>query len=175
MNIFQWALRRIAVRNVDRAIVKSFKSVVNKTEADKIGDYVPKIPKLTSVFKSFGMSVLILLGSAVWVGALYLILKIFLSSDVSFLISNIVISVLLVLSMLEIWITTDIPGVDEKDLYVNDARYKSGQRFVRKVKVPSIEHRIIFTKTQRTYNIISCIIEYIPSLINLWTLYFIIV
>jgi len=171
MNLIKLALRRIAVRNLDRAITRTYTNAINSVKLDSVKDYVPKIPKVGNIFKSILLSIVMVLGGFVWGGLMFLLLKIFLISSTALLITTILMTLLFLLMFIGEVLIDEVPSVTSQPIYVKDNRYKSGQRFGKNVDVPNNELMIKFTKSQIIINVISAIILYIPSIISFWIIF----
>ncbi len=168
MSIIKSTLRRITIRNLDRAITRTYSNVVESNKLDTIKDYVPRIPKLSDLFKSIFMSIFMIIAGFVWGGLIFLLLKIFLLSSTALLVTTILMTILFLLMFIGEISIDEVPSVTTQPIYVKDNRYKSGQRFGKNVDVPNTESMIKFTKGQVVINIISSIILYIPSIISFW-------
>lgn len=171
MNLIKLALRRIAVRNLDRAITRTYTNAIDSVKLDSVKDYVPKIPKVGNIFKSILLSIVMVLGGFVWGGLMFLLLKIFLISSTALLVTAILMTLLFLLMFIGEIFIDEVPSTISQPIYVKDNRYKSGQRFGKNVDVPNNDLMIKFTKTQIIINVISAIILYIPSIISFWIIF----
>jgi len=165
MNLLKLALRRIAVRNLDKNIVKTFNNVVDSKEENNVKDYIPNIPKISDIFKSIGLSILVIFGIGIWSFIIYLILSIFFSINISILISLSMMLLLVILLFLSEISISKIPSQKEESLFVKDNRYKDKKRFSRYISIPDYDNMIIFNKKQNNIKIISSLIKYLPTII----------
>jgi hypothetical protein len=168
MSIIKSTLRRIAIRNLDRAITRTYSNAIDSVKLDTIKNYVPKIPKFSNILKSIFLSIVMIICGFCWGGLIFLLLKIFLSSSTALLVTTILMTILFLLMFMGEISIDEVPSVTTQPIYVKDNRYKSGQRFGKNVDVPNTESMIKFTKGQIVINIISSIILYIPSIIFFW-------
>lgn len=174
MNLIKLALRRIAVRNLDRTITRTYTNAIDSVKLDSVKDYVPKIPKVGNIFKSILLSIVVVLGGFCLGGLMFLLLKIFLISPSALLVTTILMTLLFLLMFIGEIFIDEVPSVISQPIYVKDNRYKSGQRFGKNVNVPNNDLMIKFTKLQIIINVISAIILYIPSIISFWIIFSII-
>jgi ABC-type multidrug transport system fused ATPase/permease subunit len=174
MSLLQATLRRIAIRNLDKGITTTFKNVINSSDANKIKDYIPKIPKWSDLLKTIIGAPIMIIGSNVIMGIIWLILLIFLSKIVALLIAIILITIFLITIILTEISIKEIPDIKSEPFYIIDNRYNTGKKFLRNVNVPNNEVKIQLTKNQRLINIIITCINWIPSIISFWVIYILI-
>lgn len=172
MKIIKSTLRRIAIRNLDYAITRTYFNAIDAVKLDAIKDYVPKIPKFSNILKSLLLSIVMIIGGFFWGAIIFLILNIFLTLWISLLVATILMTLLFFLMLIGEISTNEVPSTTTQPIYVKDKRYKSGERFGKNVDVPNLELMIKFTKPQIIINIISGIILYVPSIILFWIAFY---
>jgi len=140
MNIFQLALRRIAVRATEKQILNAAKYF---STSEKIpSNYVPRIPSIKSVVIAFFTSFLAVIGAMVFIG----LISIFSFKFAA--IVGVVVAILFIINGAIIKSTSDKKTIS---VHVEDRRYNTGYREAGFLDIEDNENQISFTDVQRVY------------------------
>lgn len=140
MNILEAALRRIAIRNTERAITASFVRATNSNSIPR--HFKPKIPNFASVIKAIFLFPIYALGAFVIFGLISLL---------SFKVSLGFSSLFAIMFLLNGILTKRTNGCKSVPLQIADRRYKEGYYQAGYIDVEDTENFIQFSKTQRIY------------------------